>query len=87
MGLYGNENSTNQLHVPSVYGAVTASTNFTHNGTTYIARCIWASADGTIDVIREDGTTMADKKVFAGMNLFTCRQVTDLNGLTLEWGA
>lgn len=87
MGAYANENSTNVLHVPAVYGAVTVNTDFIHNGKSHIARCIWASADGTINVTREDGTAMTGKQVFKGMNLFTCRQVTNLGGLTLEWGA
>ena len=74
-------------HSPAIYGAVTASTDFTHDGQTYIARGLWASADGTINVTMEDGTAMTGKQVFKGMNVFRVKQVTNLGGLTLEWFA
>lgn len=74
-------------HSPSIYGAVTVNTDFTHEGETHVARGLWASADGTIDVTREDGTTMSSKQVFRGINIFRCKQVTNLGGLTLEWFA
>jgi|694.fasta_scaffold31794_6 hypothetical protein len=72
---------------PNVYDAVTVSTPFTHGGRTYIARVIVASADGTIDVMREDGTIFTGKQVVKGINVFRCIQVTNLGGLTLEWQA
>lgn len=77
----------NMSHSPSIYGAVTVSTDFTHSGQTYVARGLWASADGTITVTREDGTSMTGKQVFRGVNVFRCTQVTNLGGLTLEWFA
>lgn len=77
----------NQSHSPSIYGKVTASTDFTHDGNTYIARGLWASGDGTITVTMEDGTEFEDKQVFKGTNIFRCTQVTDLGSLTLEWFA
>jgi hypothetical protein len=46
-----------------------------------------ASADGTIDVMREDGTIFTGKQVVKGINVFRCIQVTNLGGLTLEWQA
>jgi hypothetical protein len=72
---------------PNVYDAVTVSTPFTYGGQSYIARAIVASADGTIDVMREDGTIFTGKQVVKGINVFRCIQVTDLGGLTLEWQA
>ena len=74
-------------HSPAIYGAVTVSTDFTHNSQTYTARGLWASADGTITVTRPDGTSMSNKQVFRGVNVFRCTQVTNLGGLTLEWFA
>ena len=74
-------------HSPAVYGAVTVNTDFTHGGATYIARGLWASADGTINVTRQDGTAMTAKQVFRGVNIFRCKQVTNTGGLTLEWFA
>ena len=74
-------------HSPSVYGAVTVNTNFTHNNVTYVARGLWSSGDGTINVTREDGTSMTSKQIFRGVNVFRCTQVTNLGGLTLEWFA
>lgn len=79
--------SKNQNHSPSIFGTVTGSTDFTHNSVTYTARGLWASADGTITVTMEDGTTGVSKRVFRGVNYFRCKQVTNLGGLTLEWFA
>ena len=78
---------TTMSHSPAVYGAVAVNTNFMHDDETYVARGLWASGDGTITVTREDGTTMANKQVFRGVNVFRCTQVTNLGGLTLEWFA
>lgn len=72
---------------PDIYGAVTEDTVFTHGGQTYTARGIVADADGTIGVTLEDGTTMASKMVFKGVNIFRCTKVQDVNGRTLEWFA
>lgn len=74
-------------HSPAIFGAVTASTDFTHNSQTYTARGLWASADGTINVTMEDGTAYTGKQIFRGINVFRCKQVTNLGGLTLEWFA
>ena len=74
-------------HSPAIYGAVSVNTDFTHNGETYVARGLWASADGTITVTMEDGTSLANKQIFRGVNIFRCTQVTNLGGLTLEWFA
>lgn len=72
---------------PAIFGSVTVSTDFTHNSVTHICRGIWASADGTITVTMEDGTTNVSKQVFKGVNIFRCKQITNLGGLTLEWFA
>lgn len=77
----------NQTSSPAIFGAVSVSTDFTHGGETYVARGLWASADGTINITMEDDTAMSSKQVFKGMNLFRCKQVTNLGGLTLEWFA
>lgn len=74
-------------HSPAVFGAVTVDTDFTHDGVTYTARGLWASDDGTINVTMQDGTAYTGKRVFKGMNVFRCRQVNDLGGLSLEWFA
>ncbi len=75
----------NKNHSPSIYDDVTEGVNFQYNGEDRVARGIIADADGTIDVIREDGTTKASKLVFKGNNVFRCIQVSSVNGLTLEW--
>ncbi len=82
-----NASSKNSAHSPSVWGAVTINTDFTHGGNTYVSRAMWASADGTITVDMEDGTQGVTKQVSKGLNVFRCTQVSDLGGLTLEWQA
>lgn len=72
---------------PDIYGPVVEDTFFTHSGDVYIARGLWASADGTVGVTLEDGTTLATKLIFKGMNIFRCSKVQDLNGVTVEWFA
>jgi len=72
---------------PDIYGAVTEDTEFSHDGATYVARGLWSDSDGTIGVTLEDGSTMANKMVFKGTNIFRCTKVQDVNGLTLEWFA
>lgn len=74
-------------HSPAIFGPVTVNTDFTHDGETHMARGFWASADGTIDILMEDGTAYSGKQVFRGVNIFRCKQVTNLNSLTLEWFA
>ena len=78
---------TTMSHSPAIFGSVTVSTDFTHDGQTHIARGLWASADGTINITMEDGTAMSNKQVFRGVNVFRVKQVTNLGGLTLEWFA
>jgi hypothetical protein len=77
-----------QTHSPSIYGAVVLNTDLTFAGETYVARGLWASADGTITVLMEDGVTSFIKQVFKGPNVFRFRRVTANGGaLTLEWFA
>lgn len=82
-----NDQSKNANHSPSIWGAVTVDTDFTHSGKTYVSRAIHSSADGSIVVTMEDGTTGKTKQVSKGLNVFRCKRVTNLNGLTLEWQA
>ena len=72
---------------PDIYGSVVQDTVFTKGGVTYTARGLWSDADGTIGVTLEDGSTMASKMVFKGMNVFRCTKVQNVNGRTLEWFA
>lgn len=82
-----NDGTKGALYSPGVWGAVSASTDFTHDGKTYICRAILSNGDGTITVTMEDGTTGKSKQIVKGLNVFRCKQVTNLDGLTLEWQA
>ncbi len=82
-----DEKSKNMNHSPSIFGSVTVSTLFTHDTTNYICRGIIADTDGVINIEMEDGTMLSNKQVFRGVNYFRCKQVTNLNGLTLDWFA
>lgn len=74
------------VNSPTAYGVVTPGQKFqTDEGGKVIARGLVASADGTIDVRRANGSVMTDKMVFKGVNVFVCTEVVNAGGLDLEW--
>lgn len=82
-----NYGMTDVLHSPVVYGPVTEGVNFTDGGEEHVARVLLSDDDGTIDIVRVDGTTVADYPVFKGANIVQCIRVSDVNGRTLFWQA